>query len=290
MPRGLGWLPANPRVQSLKTCLRYLSQRPAWMWCHLPLFMCLVEMGYNDRISELIDFDISGRHVMDLGCGNGYYGPIYLLWGAAQYTGCDYKLSPDAPMTRDFRTWNLKNVHVRPSELSMKFRGRIRLYQGDWTRLKPDAQFDVVAMYLVTEHLVDIESAFAWAHRHLRQGGKLVYLHHNYYCWNGHHQIPRTVHEIDVSSEEQKKYMDWNHLRYRPEPDEYVASKLNRIRLDTLQSLTDAFFEIEKWDEKESDEHQGKGRLTSQLLSSFPQYTGRDLLTQSVRCVAAKTA
>jgi SAM-dependent methyltransferase len=259
------------------------------MWRQLPLLIRLVEMGYYQRAAGLINFDISNRRILDVGCGDGFHGPVYLLLGAAQYTGCDHKLRPGSPMARDFTTWDLEDVGVAPDRLISAFKGKVRLFKGSIEQLEPTSEFDVVTMYLVTEHLMDIEGVFGWVHNHIVPGGHLLYLHHNFYCWNGHHQTPRSIEEIDISSEEQKKYLDWNHLRYKPAPHEYVACKLNRIRLDDLQALTGRFFRIERWVENPSDSKHGESRLTPEILRSFPEYTERELLTQSVHCVAVKT-
>lgn len=276
------------KVRALRRCLSHLRHRPPSMWFQLPLLISLIEMGYYERVRALVDFGISGQRILDLGCGNGFYGPIYLLLGAAHYTGFDYKLSLYSPIVRDYRTWSSKDLGTAARELGCRFRGRISLYQGDWRALSGDSRFDLVAMYLVTEHLIEIEDAFDWIRGHLVEGGRLVFLHHNFACWNGHHQVPRSIDEIDESSEEQVKYLDWNHLRYRPKPDEYVARKLNRIRLDNLRAMTEDRFSVQTWVENRTDQKRGASRLTPRILASLPDYTERELLTQSVHCVAVK--
>jgi SAM-dependent methyltransferase len=276
------------KLHALKVCLRHLPGKPAPMWRQLPLLMRLFEMGYYQRPASLVNFDIKGQRILDIGCGSGFYGPIYLLLGAGHYTGCDYKLSASSSVTKNFRTQQLENVRVTPEGLLQKLGGRLSLYAGGWEQLPAGEVFDTVVMYLVTEHLMDIRGAFEAVHECLVPGGRFVYLHHNFYCWNGHHQPPQTVDDIDVNSEEQKKYLDWNHLRYRPEPHEYIADKLNRITLDELRNLTETFFHIENWAENKSDARHGINRLTPQILASFPEHTERELTTQSVRCVAVK--
>ena len=250
--------------------------------------MQLVEMGYFWRTTQLINFNISDKRVLDIGCGNGFYGPMYLLLGARLYAGADYKLATTSSLARDFRTWELKDIGVTPESLSRRFRGKIFLYRMDFEELKVAGAFDIVTMNLVTEHLMDIRGVFSKVHEYLATGGRFVFLHHNFYCWNGHHQKPQTVDEIDEALENQNQYLDWNHLRRQLEPDEYVVRKLNRVRLDELREVTEAFFDVQSWMERKSDTKRGFGRLTPQILASFPEYTERELLTQSVHCVAVK--
>ena len=282
------WASINSSLRTTKICLRYLPGRPTYIWRQIPLLARLVKMGYYQRAAQLINFNISRKRILDVGCGTGFYGPLYLLLGAEEYTGCDYKLSLSSPMARNYRTWCMEDMEVTPQELIHKFDNKLLFYEGGWGQLPPNVKYDIVTMYLVTEHLIDIESAFKQVYEHLVPGGRLLFLHHNFYCWNGHHQVPQTVNEINSESEEQRKYLDWNHLCYRPRPHEYVARSLNRIRLDELRDLTKSLFHIENWTESKSDVKHGINRLTPEILESFPEYTERELTTQSVKCVAVK--
>jgi SAM-dependent methyltransferase len=276
------------KQKTLKNCLPYLRNRPFWMWWQLGLIIRLIEMGYYDRVLALVKFDISDRSILDLGCGTGFYGPIYLLLGANQYTGCDLKLSLKSPLARNFRNKEMEDMGVTPQQLMERFNNRLLLHEGGWETLSPDIKYDIVTMNFVTEHLMDIEGAFQWVSKFLKPGGRFVFIHHNFYCWHGHHLPPRSIDEIDLTSDEQKKYLDWNHLRYQPKPNEYVAWGLNRIRLDDLKKLTETHFQIEIWNENKINKKGGLDRLTPQIRESFPEYTERELTIGSVYCLAIK--
>ncbi|MCU0532600.1 MAG: class I SAM-dependent methyltransferase [Hydrococcus sp. Prado102] len=281
------WL--SRKRKTLKTCLRHLRDRPVWMWWQLPLIMRLVEMGYYDRVLALVKFDISDLRILDLGCGTGFYGPIYLLLGAERYTGCDLKLSLKSPLAKNFRNrGEMEDMGVTPEQLMEKFKRRLFLHEGGWETLSLEIKYDLVTMNFVTEHLMDIEGAFKWVSEFLKPGGRFVFIHHNFYCWNGHHLPPRTIDDIDLTSDEQKKYLDWNHLRYQPKPTEYVAWGLNRIRLDDLKKLTETYFHIEIWKENQINKKGGLERLTPQIRESFPEYTERELTIGSVYCTVVK--
>lgn len=273
---------------AVRICLFYFPGKPLNLWSQLPLLQRLFKMGYYQRISNLVKFDIKNQSVLDIGCGTGFYGPIYLLLGAAQYTGCDYKLSLSSSMARNFHTWSMEDMGVTIGMLANRLDKKLLVYEGGWEQLPSNAKYDLVTMYLVTEHLMDIRSAFEQVYQFVSPGGRFVFLHHNFYCWNGHHQKPQSIDQIDLEQEEQRKYIDWNHIRYQPQPDEYVARSLNRIRLDELKTLTENFFHIERWDEHKSNAKHGINRLTPEILASFPEFSERELTNQSVYCVAIK--
>ena len=85
---------------------------------------------------------------------------------------------------------------------------------GRWrvAELPAGDRFDVIFMRNVTEHLVAIEEVFSEVRARLRPGGRIIYRHHNYACWNGHHQKPRTTAEIDPEDRAHASYLDWAHL------------------------------------------------------------------------------
>lgn len=248
----------------------------------------LVGLGYLDRIRSLVGFDIRGLDVLDVGCGSGFYGPLYLMLGARSYTGCDYKLSLDSSAAKDFRAGGVADMGVKAGALPELFRGRIALIEGGWDGLPADRLYDLVTMYLVTEHIMDPAGAFERIAELLRPGGRMVFLHHNYSSWNGHHQKPATVDEIDAGDPAQSEYVDWGHLRRRVSPEDYVARKLNRLRLDELRELVGRRFEIASWSEGQAGPKQGAGRLTPEIRAALPGYTERELTTQNVRCIARK--
>ena len=86
-------------------------------------------------------------------------------------------------------------------------------------------RFDVIFMHNVTEHLMAIEEVLPGYGNGLRPGGKIIYRHHNYACWNGHHQKPRTTAEIDPADPAaQSPYLDWAHLEFEPARHPLVAA------------------------------------------------------------------
>ena len=125
------------------------------------------------------------------------------------------------------------------------------------------------------------------------QGTYLVFNHHNYYCWNGHHMKPGKPSALDVSDEEQKRFFDWAHV-YDVDQfknDHYINTSLNKITLNQLRDIVDKYFEIEVWEEKKSA-NDVLARLTedieSKVYNRFPNLTRNDLEVNVVLCVAKK--
>jgi SAM-dependent methyltransferase len=230
---------------------------------------------------------IRGKDVLDLGCGHTLYGIGFLIYGARSYLGIDPKLEIDAPKLRRrdrFCTviaqspWTLRRVQAAVP--------CIRYAPWRISELPADDRFDVIFMHNVTEHLLAIDEVFSEVRARLRPGGKIIYRHHNYASWNGHHQRPRTTAQIDPADPAQAAYLDWAHLDFDSARYALVARRLNRIRLHELRGLTEKFFKIEKWEDLPSRPEQGAERLSNEILVRHPNYTREELLTQAVMCVA----
>lgn len=232
---------------------------------------------------------IRGKDVLDLGCGHTLYGVGFLIYGARTYLGIDPKLEFDAPKLRRrerFRTqlsgssWTLRQVQAAVP--------CIRYAPSRISELPAGDRFDLIFMHNVTEHLLAIDEVFSEVCARLRPGGKIIYRHHNYACWNGHHQKPRTTAEIDPEDPAQALYLDWAHLDFDPARDAIVSNRLNCIRLHELRELTGRFFHIVSWEQFRSRPEQGAERLRPEILAKHPQYTPAELLTQAVMCVARR--
>jgi len=231
--------------------------------------------------------DIVGKDVADVGCGTGLHAIGFAVVGVKSYTGVDPRVDLDSDQARNLRKSAWEGFGWTGRQI-MEAMPRIRLFKGGVEELPPDEQFDVVVLHNVTEHLHDLEGIFAAVAERLREDGKLLFNHHNFYCWNGHHLAPKTVDRIDPDDPEQKLYMDWAHLDFDPPEDHYIARGLNRIRLHELRDLTWRYFDIVEWTALESKESQGKGRLTPEIRARHPQYREEEFLVQNVLCRAVR--
>ena len=242
-------------------------------------------LGWPKRLQRWVE----DRDVLDVGCGTGLHAIGFALVGVRTYVGLDPKVRLDAERAKNTRVGRWEPFGWTPAEMMRVF-PQIRLIRGSFESMAPDEQFDVAVLHNATEHIIAIDEVLGGIARRLRPGGRLIYNHHNFYCWNGHHMAPKTVRDLRADDAEQRQFVDWAHLRFEPPPDHYFHSGLNRIRLDELRRLTEKHYIIETWNEIPTDEVRGGGRLTPQVLASHPEYSHRELSTQHVFCVAQPRA
>ena len=70
-------------------------------------------------------------------------------------------------------------------DLMRPFPGCVDLRTGGWEILPQDRTYHRILMTMVSEHIMDLDGAFAAASRWLAPDGSLHFLHHNYTAWNG---------------------------------------------------------------------------------------------------------
>jgi SAM-dependent methyltransferase len=236
-----------------------------------------------------IAWDLRGRDVLDVGCGAGVEALGFRLVGAHSYVGVDERLAVDEDRVKNQHELVYQAFGATPREVALRL-GGVELVRGTVADLPEGERFDVAVLHNVTEHLVDLEGVFQAIHRRLRKGGLLRFNHHNFYCWNGHHEEPKAVARIDPADERQKRFVDWNHLVFDDGKEKRYAGRLNRVRLDALRELTDRLFVIREWRELPIDERRGAGRLTAEIRARHAAYSVRELTTQAVHCRARKRA
>ncbi|MEM9320657.1 MAG: class I SAM-dependent methyltransferase [Pseudomonadota bacterium] len=236
--------------------------------------------------ANTIQEHVRGRSVLDVGCGPGLHGFGYLAAGAASYLGLDPIVDPN----RD----RVKNLTAKSAKMAFGWTPAELGHMIEPWEVRPTAiedlpeerLYEVAVMHNVTEHLQDIESVFKAIALRLKPGGTLLYNHHNFYSWNGHHLPPKVVSAIDATDPSQAEMLDWGHVEYAPAPEHYIARGLNRIRLDDLIALTERYFEIDIAEEKPSRPETGLGRLTDKVRGLYPYLTDRDFETQNLLCFA----
>jgi SAM-dependent methyltransferase len=238
-------------------------------------------IGWPRKVRALI----SNRDVLDIGCGTGVHGIGFVVCGARSYIGVDPRIDPLRDHAKDMRTGTWQPFGWTGAEI-MERLPRIRLFQGGVGELPPDERFDVAILHNVTEHLLELETVLADTCAHIRDDGELVFNHHNFFCWNGHHQQPKLVDNIDYNSSEQRRYIDWGHLDYAPPADHYFRRGLNRLRLHEVRAITARHYDITEWTLIPSKEKQGANRLTDAVRARHPELSDEDFLTQSVFCRA----
>lgn len=253
------------------------------------LIEAVPRFGYHGWARKIREY-VGGADVLDIGCGSGLYGTAFLMMGAKSYTGVDPSMALDSRRIKD-------KTKRKPAELPMTLREMsdrcpaITLISETYENFSAAHKFDLISLHNVTEHLNNIDTILLDVRRHARDDGRLVYNHHNFYCWNGHHGAPRNAAQIDPASCDQQKLIDWNHVLNADRflSDHYLKKKLNRIRIDELKRLTRINFDIDSWSENPSPPDVLE-RLTPEIWDKLQAFdnslTRTDLETNVAICVA----
>ena len=248
-----------------------------------------VEYGYITWPRRIQDY-IRGGKVLDVGCGFGAFGNGFLLAGAKEYVGIDPQMPLDSAKVKNKRKRERADLEITPREIMVKCPA-IHLVNGVFEDLDTDDKFDAVALHNVTEHLENIRDIIPDIRQLLAKDGYLVYHHHNFYCWNGHHMAPSRPENYQPGTGNQDQMADWNHVIIAPDmpEDHYFNTNLNQIRLDEIKAITEKYYDVEIWNELNSPTAVAE-RLTDTVwekLHSFdPTLTKRDLMVNAVLCVA----
>jgi len=244
------------------------------------------EFGYLHWPHE-VERWVKRRDVLDVGCGMGLHSVGFALSGVRSYTGCDPKVQLDGDVMKNARKGTRESSGWTPCQIMGRLPPPALLARHD-CRFARRQEMGRGCAAQCNRAFSRSRPGFGSLRARLRDGGLLVFRHHNFYSWNGHHMVPKKIFAADSDDAEQRKVIDWAHLDGAPEPGSYVATKLNRIRLDELRTITENYYVIEEWDESLSNESEGWLRLTEDVLRRHPGFTRRELGTQSVFCVARR--
>lgn len=233
---------------------------------------------------------VRGKSVLDVGCGFGGFGMGFLIAGTRSYAGLDPAMELDSSRAKNKRLRKWADMGVTPRQIADALPA-IRLFQSSSEDKSFDETFDTIALHNVTEHLMQLEEVLHGLTRLCRPDTDVVFHHHNYYCWNGHHLPPNQPAQLDVDNARHQAVYDWRHIDALPHlpEDHYVMTNLNRVRLDELKEVTERYFDIVRWDEVPSSQAT-LDRLTPQVLDRVrdvvPDITERELSVNAVLGVA----
>jgi len=256
---------------------------------HPALIAMSVEYGYLTWPRRIHDIIIN-KSVLDVGCGFGGYGTGFLAAGARTYTGLDPAMDLDSTSAKNKRLRERNTMPMTPREI-MAITPDITLFQGKSEDISHDRHFEVISLHNVTEHLMDIETVFQGFLPLMTPETRIVFLHHHFFGWNGHHQAPVHPKDFNIENKKHGKYADWAHVingAGYPE-DDYIKVGLNQITLASIRELTYQYFDVLQWDEK-SAKQDVLNRLTPDIidaaLQARPGITVDDLKLHTVFCVA----
>ncbi|MEM8695957.1 MAG: methyltransferase domain-containing protein [Pseudomonadota bacterium] len=300
-PVDIGWLGENAKYLSMVNWANDIEYATAAHFAfsassehaiqnyHAHLIAKSVEYGYITWPRRIQEY-VKGRSVLDVGCGFGAFGNGFLVAGAKSYVGIDPQMPLDSSIVKNKRKRKKADLGLTPNEI-MQHCPDIKLINGLIEDLETKDTFDSVVMHNVTEHLQNIRKIIPNIRKILNPDGYLIYHHHNFYCWNGHHMAPNRPEHYVPGLEKHDKVVDWNHILAAPHlpDDHYFNTNLNQIRLDEIKDVTESNYEVIKWLEIESP-HTVADRLNDEILDRIRDFdnslTRRDLMVNAVLCVA----
>jgi len=233
---------------------------------------------------------VRGRSVLDVGCGFGGFGMGFLIAGTAAYTGLDPAMDLDSSRAKNKRIRKWADMGVTPREIADALPA-VRLIQSSSEDTSFDETFDTIALHNVTEHIRRLDDVIGGLVNLCKRDSHVVFHHHNYYCWNGHHLAPNQPKQLDEENPKHQLVYDWRHIDAVPTlpDDHYIMTGLNRVRLDELSATVGKYFDIVRWDEIPSGEPT-LSRLTPEVVERVrevvPDITERELTVNTVFGVA----
>lgn len=258
--------------------------KPGWSPKKRRLAKQLFDSGYL-QWPRKIQALIRGRSVLDFGCGRGLHPLGYIAMGAAHAVGFDPFVDPGSKSVKSKTSGRFFSLDTALGTLGDYFE-RVR-FTDDPTVVRNLAPYDCIVLHNVTEHLQNLPNVFDEVQSLLAPSGLLVFHHHNFYSWDGHHAQPKTEDQIDLTSPAHTEVVDWAHIDFSPPPNHaIVKSTLNRITLDELRAETEERFSILLWREISSPKGRGLGRFSKIPKSIRKRHELRDLTIKNVLAVA----
>lgn len=243
-----------------------------------------IEFNYLSWPRKIFSY-VYGKDVLDVGCGTGLHALGYVVAGVNSYTGLDPKINLVSDIGKNLRNRQWEHFGWTPLDIMRKV-PHVRFIPGTFETIAPEVTFDIVVLHNVTEHLHNLEDVFKGIVKRLRPDGRILYNHHNFFCWNGHHKMPKSLTDIDLENPTHRKYIDWGHVAFAESHTDELSKKLNKIRMDDLRRLTEKYYSVEIWREIPSNPEQGCLRFTNEILEKYPEYEKREFMIQNVFCVA----
>jgi SAM-dependent methyltransferase len=257
--------------------------------------------GYRDFAREHAAFyerlrsdegSLSGRQVLDVGCGKSYWLSLLIAADGAHAIGVDTELVENRRglakylhilqangVERTLRTavWDMLFARGYYRQLERSTGRRLphdavdlHVYDGVHMPL-PDASVDLVVSHEVFEHISDVPAVLKELARVLGPDGRIYIYIHNFTSLSGGHHIAWKHPDMQPS----RTVAPWDHLRARRYVD--IPSWLNGLREHDYRAMFEKVFQIDEW---RVTAEEGRALLTDDMRRELEQFSERELLSK----------
>lgn len=242
--------------------------------------------------------EVTGRRILDFGCGKTFWLSLLLASDGADAIGADTEVTQIARswskyrqllgsngLERTLRTaaWDLAFANRYYRCLEREFGKPLRFDKLQLAHIVnnklplQDRSLDVIISHEVLEHVDDLEAAFAEMRRTLKPDGiAYLYVHHFTSLSGGHHIAWK--HPDTAPS---RKVAPWDQLRARRHTE--IPSWLNRARAADYRRLLEREFRIQEWRWLPKE---GEALLTPDIRAELADYSEQELLHKGFIVIA----
>lgn len=229
------------------------------------------------------DDTFRGKTVLDIGARTGFHGLSFLAAGAKLYAAMD-------PYPKSFIQTNVKNyldVNHRRVELGVNMkqvaeqypdRFKLTCFEGEY---QDDNKYDFITLFVVSEHIMKLGQLFQDLRQWLKPDGRILVSHHNFYCWNGHHNVPKSKNQLEemAARGEDLKRADWRFFKMAPK-----KTSLNKLPIRKVLRKMQKHFDLIHYEAVYTSYGKGIERFSPAILRTVqkekPGLEPEDLLTQ----------
>ena len=253
----------------------------------------------QQRLAQYLGSPVTGRRILDVGCGQHYPETLLYQSNGNAVTGIDLDVVGVGVSWRKYRAIARQNGIKRAakslvrefafdpvyfSELE-KSAGRplrrrgLDLRSADATALPfVGGTFDLVVSTAAFEHIADVDKAVSEIARVLKPGGLAHIDIHLFTSLSGGHHLEWTWPDHDV----RRSVPPWDHLRQNLYPVDYY---LNRQRESAYRASFERHMSVMQWVRGRSE---GERRLTPELRKELSAYSEDELLRRNVIVIATQ--
>jgi len=250
--------------------------------------------------------DLSGKRILDIGCGRRFPWTLLLTSIGANVTGIDLEVVSTAFSVQKYasmaasvgtvravkkmaREWLERIFYWRSLQAVCGFPlryDRLDIRVMDATCLDfEDGTFDLIVSNAAFEHIADVPLAAREMRRVLKQDGVAYLSIHLFPSISGGHNLMRSMPGTDTLV--LGDVPPWDHLRSNKYPSK---DYLNRLRERDYRRIFEKEFEILEWKTEFEEPPWVRNYLTPEVHTELAEYSEDELLKRSVIVILQKTS